>query len=150
MTADEKRNTLLALYPQFKHEVYRRREQMMRWTVAGACLLIAILFALLLIPTAGHLTLGHRVLLAGAILLLAATFSLLILQQQHRHYQAKRTLIELERALGLFDRDRFLHDRPLYPEEWQTAWSRDRSTIFYLALLGLFAALAVAALFVAA
>ncbi len=43
ITADDQRATLLALYPLFKEEVYRRREEMMRWTAIGAGSMVSIL-----------------------------------------------------------------------------------------------------------
>lgn len=145
ITADEQRTTMLALYPLFKEEVYRRREQMMRWTVIGSGSLCAILLALLLIPEQGRLSTGARGVIAGAIVLLTATFVSLVLQQRHRHRQAKQTLIELERALGLYDASLSPDHRPLYPNHWQTDWKRGRSTTLYLVILGLFALLALAA-----
>ncbi len=148
MSFEDNRETLLVLYPLFKEEVYRRREQMMRWTAVGAGALVSILLGLLLVPTAGSLTAGGRTLAAFGILLLTVTFVTLIVQQRHRHRQAKHTLIELERALGLFDTDRFIDHRTLYPDEWQTDWTRDRSMMASLTLLGLLTLLALLALFV--
>jgi hypothetical protein len=142
LTADEQRATLLTLYPLFKEEVYRRREQTMRWTAIGAASMCTILMVLLLVPEQGRLTLGGRALIAGAIMLLAATFASLIHQQHQRHRQAKHTLIELERALGLFEADSFSGQRPLYPDHWQTDWTRDHSAALSLTLLGLLALLA--------
>jgi hypothetical protein len=92
-----------------------------------------------------RLSLSGRALVVGAIVLLTATFASLILQQQQRHRQAKRTLIELERALGLFEPDTFASQRPLYPNHWQTDWTGDRSTILSLVLLGLLTFLALVA-----
>ena len=137
ITADEKRTTLLTLYPLFKEEVYRRREQMMRWTAIGAGSLFAILLLVLLTPAARQLTVASRVLLCSGVLLLTTTFVMLILQQRHRHRQAKHTLIELEKALGLFDDNAFLTHGSLYPENWQTDWERDRSTVLSISLLAL-------------
>lgn len=145
LTVDEQRATLLALYPLFKEEVYRRREQMMRWSAIGAGSMFTILIVLLLVPTHSQLTLSGRALVAGAIVLLAATFASFILQQQQRHRQAKQTLIELERALGLFDADILPNQRPLYPNHWQTDWTRDHSTTLSLVLLGFLALLALLA-----
>lgn len=147
ITADEKRTTLLALYPLFKEEVYRRREQMMRWTAIGAGSLFAILLLVLLAPAAHQLTVASRALLCSGVLLLTTTFVMLILQQRHRHRQAKHTLIELEQALGLFDADVFLDHRPLYPDRWQTDWTQDRSTALLLTVLGFMAILTLSAAF---
>ena len=147
MSADPHQTTLLVLYPLFKEEVYRRREQILRWTATAAGSLFAIVSGLLLIPEAGRLSAGERMVLAGAILLLAGTFVSLILQQQQRHRQAKQTLIDLEQALGLYERDLFLHQRALYPDRWKTDWTYDPFTTISFALIGLFALLAIAATF---
>jgi DMSO/TMAO reductase YedYZ heme-binding membrane subunit len=137
MTGNEKHTILLTLYPLFKQEVYQRREQMMRWTAMGAGSLVTILLVLVLAPARRILTPGGRALLIGGILLLTVTFIMLILQQRQRHQQAKQTLIELERALGLFEDKAFISHGSLYPENWQTDWTHDRSTTLSIALLGL-------------
>lgn len=146
ITSDEKRATLLTLYPLFKEEVYRRRHEMIRWTVIGAGSLFTILMALLLVPTGRQLSSGARILMGCGIMLLTATFMTVILQQRQRHQQAKRTLIELEQSLGLFETDVFVDHRPLYPDQWQTDWQHDRSTILAFLLLGLLTILNVLAI----
>lgn len=135
--ADDTRALLLTLYPLFKEEVYRRREQMMRWTGIGAGSLVTILLVLVLIRTGHRLTLVSRALLAGGIVLLTSTFMTLIWQERDRHRQAKQTLIQLEQAMGLFDSDASDHHRALYPEHWLTDWKQDRSTLLSFLLLGL-------------
>ena len=137
MPADETRAILLTLYPLFKEEVYRRREQIMRWTAISAGSLTSILLILVLIPNGHRLTPISRILVAGGIILLTSTFITLILQQRDRHRQAKQILIQLERAMGLFDSDAFGHHQALYPEQWQTDWRQDRSTMRSFVLLGL-------------
>ena len=58
---DERHDTTLALYKIFKEEVYRRRDQMMRWTAIGAGSLVTLLFIILLMPSARLLpTSGDR------------------------------------------------------------------------------------------
>lgn len=146
ITSDEKRATLLTLYPLFKEEVYRRRHEMLRWTAIGAGSLFTILLILLLVPTSRQLAPGARVLVCCGILVLTATFITAILQQRRRHQQAKRTLIEIEQSLGLFDADVFLDHRPLYPDQWQTDWQHDHSTLFAFLLLGLLTLLNVIAI----
>ena len=132
ITEDERQETVLRLYPIFKEEVYRRRDQMMRWTAIGAGSLVAILSIVLLVPAARSLSTPPRLLLAFATLLLAITW-----QQHNRHRQAKQQLIKLEQALGLFEELPGHNDHALYPEDWQNEWSRDRSLIQYLAILTL-------------
>ena len=137
MPTDDTRAVLLTLYPLFKEEVYRRREQMMRWTAIGAGSLVSILLILVLIPAGHPLTAVSRSLLAAGMVLLTSTFITLILQQRDRHGQAKQILIQLERAMRLFDSDAVVHDQALYPERWQTDWKQDRSTTLSFILLGL-------------
>ena len=50
MIAETVQQILTVLYPLYKEEVYRRREQMMRLTVFGSLGLITMLVALLLSP----------------------------------------------------------------------------------------------------
>ena len=146
ITSDEKRATLLTLYPLFKEEVYRRRHEMMRWTVIGAGSLFTILLILLLVPTSRQLSPGARALMCCGVVLLTATFMTVILQQRQRHQQAKRTLIELEQSLGLYETDVFADHRPLYPDQWQTDWQHDRTTALAFLLLGLLTLLNVIAI----
>jgi hypothetical protein len=145
ISAEAQRTTLLALYPLFKEEVYRRRDQIMRWTAVGAGSLFTIVSVLLLVADEGRLSTADRVILACAIVLLVGTFVWLILQQQHRHRQAKQVLIGMEKALGLYDQDLFLDQRSLYPEHWQTDWMHDKAAMFSILLLALFTILALAA-----
>lgn len=137
ITEDERRETVLRLYPIFKEEVFRRRDQMMRWTVIGAGSLIVILSIVLLVPAAHSLSAMSRLLLACATLLLAITYTGIIWQQHNRHRQAKQQLIKLEQALGLFGEFPGHNDNALYPEDWQNEWSRDTSLIQYLTILTL-------------
>ncbi|MCS6292467.1 MAG: hypothetical protein H8J66_05280 [Nitrospira sp.] len=132
---DERHETVLRLYPIFKEEVYRRRDQMMRWTAIGAGSLVAILSIVLLVPAAHSLSATSRLLLACATLLLAITYMGIIWQQHNRHQQAKQQLIKIEQVLGLFGE---VHDgHALYPDDWQNEWTRDRSLLQYMAVLTL-------------
>ncbi len=134
---DEQRETALTLYRMFKEEVYRRRDRMMVWTATGAGSLFALLLIILLVPSARRLTTPARLLLACGSLILATTFALMIRQQQTRHRQAKQQLIALEQALGLFEGLPGQKNRPIYPEDWQTEWTRDQSLLQYLLILTL-------------
>lgn len=134
---DERRETGLRLYPIFKEEVYRRRDQMMRWTAIGAGSLVAILCIVLLTPAAQSLSATSRLLLAGATLLLAIVYVGIVLQQHTRHRQAKQQLIKIEQTLGLFGASSTPADSAFYPDAWQTEWTRDRSLLQYIAVLTL-------------
>lgn len=137
ITEDKRREIVLRLYPIFKEEVYRRRDQMMRWTAIGAGSLVAILSIVLLIPSAHSLSASSRLLLACAALVLSITYMSIIWQQHNRHRQAKQQLIKIEQALDLFGASPSHHDNILYPEDWQNEWTRDRSLVQYLAILTL-------------
>ncbi len=145
ITEDERRETVLRLYPIFKEEVYRRRDQMMRWAAIGAGSLVAILSMALLVPTAHSLSATSRLLLACATLLLAITYMGIIWQQHNRHRQAKQQLIKIEQALGLFGPPSH-HDSALYPKDWQNEWTRDRSLYQYIVVLSLLTGLALIAI----
>lgn len=137
ITQDEQRETILTLYPIFKEEVYRRRDQMMRWTAIGAGSLVTLLLIILLVPSVHLLAFPARLFLASGILLLALTFAVMVWQQHNRHRQAKQQLIKLEHTLSLFEERPWPDDRPLYPEDWKTDWTRDRSLLQYLGILTL-------------
>lgn len=146
ITQEEQRTTSLALYRLFKEEIYRRREQMMRWTAIGAGSLIAILLITVLAPSTRSLSLAPRLLLAGATLVLALMYAGLIWQQHYRHQQAKQQLITLEHAIGLFENAWLHDDQSLYPKSWQTDWAHDRSLMHYLAILTLLTGMALTAI----
>lgn len=134
---NEEHETTLALYKIFKEEVYRRRDQMMRWTAIGAGSLMMLLLIALLVPSVRLLTVPARLLLASGTMLLTLTFALMIWQQHERHRQAKQQLIMLEHTLGLFDDIPLGEHHGIYPEQWRTDWIRDRSLVQYLAILAL-------------
>ncbi len=143
---DERHETVLRLYPIFKEEVYRRRDQMMRWTAIGAGSLVGILSIVVLVPAAHSLSTTSRLLLACATLLLALTYMGIIWQQHTRHRQAKQQLIKIEQTLGLFGKFPSHRDSALYPEDWQNEWTRDRSLLQYIAVLTLLTSIVLVAI----
>lgn len=147
---DEQRETVLTLYRMFKEEVYRRRDRMMIWAATGAGSLFALLLIILLVPSARQLTTPARLLLASGSLTLTITFALMIRQQHTRHRQAKQQLITLEQALGLFKEHLGPDDRAIYPEDWQTEWTGDRSLLHYLSILCLLTGLVLVAILLTA
>jgi len=126
---------LTVLYPIYKQEVYRRREQMMKLTAFGAVGLTAMLCGLLLSPQKHHLISSETFLLGLTSLIWSGLFSILILQQQERHRLAKQVLVQLEQALGFYEEGLYADRQTLYPEGWKTAWLRDRSGTLYLSAL---------------
>ena len=138
MITESVQQVLTVLYPLYKEEVYRRREQMMRLTVFGSLGLIAMLFALLLSPQKDRLTSVDTLFIWLASLIWCGLFFALILQQQYRHRLAKQVLIQLEQALGFYEEGLVVERRALYPEGWKTAWVSDRtSTLYFTALCSL-------------
>lgn len=135
MMTEGTQQVLTVLYPLYKEEVYKRREQMIRLTAFGIFGLIAMLFALLLSPIKSRLSSPESLLLSLAALIWCGAFCGLILQQQYRHRLAKQILIHLERALGFYEDGLFIENQALYPDQWKTAWLGDRSGILYLASL---------------
>jgi hypothetical protein len=141
MVTESVQQVLTVLYPLYKEEVYKRREQMMRLTVFGALGLIAMLCALLLSPQKHHLASHEALLLGIAALIWCGLFCALILQQQYRHRLAKQVLIQLEQALGFYEEGLFVENQALYPEGWKTAWLSDRGRTLYLSALCLLTAI---------
>ena len=140
-------HTLTVLYPLYKEEVYRRREQMMQLTIFGSLGLITMLFALLLSPQKDGLTSFDTLCIGLASLVWCALFCGLILQQQYRHRQAKQVLVQLEQALGFYEEGLVAEHQTLYPEGWKTAWLGDRTGILYFTALCSLTGLLLLALF---
>jgi hypothetical protein len=145
---EEQLEILRVLYPWYKEEVFRRREQMMRLTAfASAFHVLLLVTTMALAPShATHFT--TRLFAITGIALFSAIFVYLILQQRDRHRIAKQTLIEMERVLGLYDEGLYLVGKALYPQDWQTAWLSDRSVTVYVAVIGALTALVIAAVLV--
>ena len=141
ITAGEQHSTLLMLYPLFKEEVYRRREQMMYLTAFGSTGLIAMLLLLIVAPRTDRLTSLDALLITIAVLIWCGLFCGLIRQQQHRHRQAKQVLIQLEQALNLYAEEIFVENHSLYPQTWASDWTRDKTWLLYYGTLGTLTAL---------
>lgn len=143
---DDQLTVLQTLYPWYKEEVYRRREQMMRLTAFASAFLLLVLLTILMIPPSVTPSRASRWLFVAGVLVFSGLMAFLILQQRDRHRMAKQTLIEIERALGLYDQGLYVHDRTLYPTSWQTAWLYDRSVALYVIVLASLSALVIAAI----
>lgn len=137
---------LRLLYPWYKEEVYRRREQMIWLTGCASGVLVLILVLLLSAPVPATPDGLIRVLAGSGVLVFSGTAAYLVLQQRTRHLMAKQVLIAIERELGLYDEGRFLQGAALYPADWQTAWTRDSSVTVYLWVLATLTGLVLAAL----
>jgi protein-S-isoprenylcysteine O-methyltransferase Ste14 len=142
--SEERLETLKILYPWYKEEVYRRREQMMRLTAFASAFLVLLLVTMLAVPAQPHPDVTHKLFAISGVALFCGVFAYLILQQRNRHRMAKQALIEIERAMGLFEDGFYVEGKPLYPEEWQTSWLGDRSIVVYLTVLATLTVLVIA------
>ena len=142
---EEQLEVLKLLYPWYKEEVFRRREQMMRLTAFASAFLVLLLVTILAVPGRSHHDVTEAILVSTGIALFSGIFAYLILQQRNRHRMAKQALIEIEGVLGLYEEGLYVAGKTLYPEEWQTAWRSDRSITVYVVVLATLTVLVVAA-----
>lgn len=142
---EEQLEVLKILYPWYKQEVFRRREQMMRLTAFASAFLVLLLVTMLVAPARPQPHFTTMLFAITGVSLFSAIFAYLILQQRNRHRMAKEALIEIERLLGLYEEGLYLVGKALYPEDWQTAWLSDRSIVVYLTVLATLTVLVIAA-----
>jgi hypothetical protein len=142
---EEQLTVLKVLYPWYKEEVFRRREQMMRLTAFASAFLVLLLVTMVAVPARPRPDFTTALFAITGVALFSATFAYLILQQRTRHRMAKQALLEIERVMGLYDQDLYILGKTLYPESWQTDWLRDRSVTIYLAVLTTLTVLVIAA-----
>lgn len=145
---EEQLEVLRVLYPWYKEEVFRRREQMMRLTAFASAFLVLLLITILTLATPHQVGLTVRVFAVTGTALFSALFIYLILQQRDRHHVAKETLIEMEKVLGLYKEDLYLVGKALYPIDWQTAWLNDRSVTVYNSIITALTVLVIAAVLI--
>ena len=119
------------LYPLYKTEVYKRREQMMRISVFGCGFLLMLLFFLLGEPPKSW-SITENILAISGLGIFSCFLGYLIQQQYRRHKMAKQSLIEIERTLGLYEEGLYHEHGPLYPKTWETQWLFDRSIYIYI------------------
>jgi len=124
----QKLETLRRLYPIFKQEVFDRRDQTMKIAGLASGFLLFLMFLIL------YFAISSWLLILGVIIFTAIVI-VELRQHSHRHAQAKLGVIEIEKALGLFEPGTYLPDKPLYPEHWKVRPSRDYGLIFYSACL---------------
>jgi len=141
---EEQLEVVRVLYPWYKEEVYRRREQMVRLTAFGSAFLVLLLITILALAPPYPVDPIVRIFSMSGVALFSALFIYLILQQRDRHRLAKKTLIEIEKVLGLYEEGVYLEGKTLYPEDWQTAWLSDRSVTVYIAVITALAVLVIA------
>jgi hypothetical protein len=137
---------LQLLYPWYKEEVYRRRQQMIWLAASAAWTLLLLLF---LVPALPPLQPTHRIwsVLTVAGMLLFSGFMMYVIRQQRARYDlAKGILVKIEQKLGLYEKSRHLDDASLYPGDWQTDWQHDRSELVYHGIILLMTSLLALAL----
>ena len=117
---------LTALCPMFKDEVYRRTARIGNVTIGGTVALVGGM--LWYAVWSDEFDVIERLLCMSAVVALVATLLIQISREASRHAGAKQALIQVERALGLFESGRYLPDAPLYPEEWSVPPPRSRAT----------------------
>ena len=145
---EEQWEVLRVLYPWYKEEVFRRREQMMRLTAFASAFLVLLLITIMAVAPTPMTSFTTRLFAMTGVALFSAMFVYLILQQRDRHRIAKQTLIEMERILGLYDEGLYLVGKALYPQDWQTAWLSDRSVTVYIAVIAALTVLVIATVLV--
>ncbi len=134
-STDKQLEIFRILYPIFKDEIFKRREQMIRLTAFASTSLVLTLVTLLPITpweTTHSLTLWLAV---SGVALFSGLFAYFILQHAERHRMAKKQLIELEKGIGLYDSNWRTNGAALFPNNWQTDWITDQSVSIYLTIL---------------
>ena len=136
---------LKALYPIFKKEIYDRREQMTRISRFGMGLFLSMMILILIFPV----EMGSNALKFFSSSATAVLTGLLVFQmKQHRkrHIMAKHAVIQIEKALFLFEPDVYLPGKGLYPEEWKQYQGGQQEWILTSLLLVLVSALTILAI----
>ena len=136
------------LYPIFKDEVFQRREQMMRLTAFASAFLVMLLITILALSPLPGPTSPIRWFAISGVALFSGLFAYLILQHADRHRMAKQQLIELEKVFGLYENGWQLSGNALFPKNWQSDWTTDRSVSIYLTILTALTALVICAMLV--
>jgi hypothetical protein len=124
----EKLETLRRLYPIFKQEVFDRRDQTMKIAGLASGFLLFLMFLIL------YFAISSWLLILGVVIFTAIVI-IQLRQHSRRHAQAKLGVIEIEKALSLFEPGTYLPDKPLYPDHWKIRPPRDYGLIFYSSCL---------------
>lgn len=138
---DKQLEVFRMLYPIFKDEVFRRREQMMQLTAFAGTFLVIGLFTFLAMPSWSGPTSSTRWFALSGVTVFSSLFAYLILQHAERHRMAKQQLIELEKNLGFYHDGWQANGDAFFPKNWQSDWTADRSVTIYLAILAALTAL---------
>ncbi len=123
------------LYPLFKEEVFRRRESMIRLAASYSGVLVVLLVITLMVSPAVSIDSILKVAVLCGLAIFSSLQAYLIVQESHRHRQAKSQLIELETMMGLYQESWRGNEKTVYPQNWQTDWKADQSIYVYLTAL---------------
>ena len=132
-TRRETVETLRAIYPIFKQEVYNRRGAMMQIARNGMLTFVSLSVLAVLLSGGRLIHPGLKGLAAVGVGLVALLLIDQIRQEKSRHEKAKRQLILLEQQLQFFEPGAYLSNAPLYPTEWQDRPAIDRGLVFAIA-----------------
>jgi hypothetical protein len=121
---------------------------MMRLTAFASAFLVMLLITILALSPWSGPTSPTRWFAISGVALFSGLFAYLILQHADRHRMAKQQLIELEKALGLYESGWQLSGDTLFPKNWQSDWTTDRSVSIYLTILAALTALVICAMLV--
>jgi hypothetical protein len=138
----QKLETLRRLYPIFKQEVFDRRDRIMKIAGQASGFLLFLMFLIL------YFAISSWLLILGVIIFTAIVI-IELKQHSRRHAQAKHGVIEIEKALGLFESGTYLPDKTLYPDHWKIRPPRDYGLIFYSSCLIIMAVLVILSLLIA-
>ncbi len=120
----------------------------MRLTAFASAFLVMLLITMLALSPWPGPTSPTRWFAISGVALFSGLFAYLILQHADRHRMAKQQLIELEKALGLYESGWQLSGDTLFPKNWQSDWTTDRSVSIYLTILAALTALVICAMLV--
>jgi len=137
-STDNRLEIFYVLYPIFKEEVFKRREQMI-WLITFASAFLLVL--LVTLPALMHWSTQQSPaswLAISGVALFSGLCAYLILQHAERHRMAKQQLIALEQALGFYQEGWQPNGEALFPKNWQSDWSMDHSVRIYLTILAAF------------
>ncbi len=121
---------------------------MMRLSAFASSFLVLLLVTIVVVSPWPSSHGASRWFAISGVALFTALFAFLILQQAERHRMAKQQLITMEQALKFYEKKSTPNGTPIYPQQWETDWLRDRSVFIYLAVLSALTALVIGAMLV--
>ncbi len=136
------------LYPIFKDEVYRRREQMIQLTAFSSAFLLFVLIMLYALSSWSAMNTRTPWFVISGVVIFSSLVAFLIRQHANRHQMAKQQLIELEQSMEFYEHGWQRNGEALYPQNWKFDWAADRSVTLYLTILAIQTLLIISALLI--